>query len=231
MILKTSLIIMQFLCIISVCKSQSKIKANRDSIVYEAFEGDTNDRLYWDNKKYSCSESPLSVFNGYESLYPSLFTICFNTYMNIRDDKQYVAIWIIIDDYLYLCDIEPACEDIIYIPIEDYCKAFQKNLTFNDIFRIKMIPVEELTGRKFQKKFSTGIYTYPMETGYVIPANWFNGIIDIKVSSSNYFAPYQRLVFKAGKVISVQNMIYYEWDDMKKTIYENSVPTFLKKPE
>jgi len=214
-----------------VCYTQSSIKSLKDSIVIETFFGETNDVLYWNGKKYNCSYSPLNIFDGYNALYTPINTICFNTYENIIDDKNYAAIWIIIDDYLYLCDVRAVCDDEIYIEIENYCESFGKKFIIDDLFSIKMHRLERLIGRYLQKKFPVGIYKYPLGAGSVIAADWFNGNIKIKDQSSDYFAPYQQLEFKAGKAKSIQNMIYYEWDDMKKTIYNNSTPTFLRKPK
>ncbi len=212
-----------------VCQSQSGIKIRKDSIVINTFFGKTNDKLYWNGKKYNCSASPLNILKGYKRLYSS--TMCFNTYEGFVDDKNYAAIWLIIDDCLYLCDVTAACDDDVLIKIKDYAEGFNRNLTFYDLFLIRMIPLERLTGKKLQKKFPAGIYKYPLGSGNVFFADWFNGTIDIKSQSSRYYTPYQRLEFKAGRVVSIQNMVYYEWETIKKTLPKNKIPPLLKRIE
>ena len=206
--LKLTIYNMLLLCPLSLCFSQSKFLKLTDSVVVYAFNGDTNDNLFWDKKKYFCSYSPLSVFRGYDSLYIHPNIICENSYENISDDKQYSAIWVIVDNYLYLCDIKSVCEEI-YPCFKDYIEAYERNISLGEQFLIKMFPLEKLIGQKFQKKFPTGIYNAPLSSGYVIAAEWFNGAIDIKPESTDYFDPYLRLVFKKGKIISTQKLIYY----------------------
>ncbi|MDR2917391.1 MAG: hypothetical protein LBV74_21565 [Tannerella sp.] len=205
-------------------------------IVIRAFNAGSNDWLYWEGKRYNCSESPLNAFIGYDSLYAPWFILCENSGL-VRHEKNYMTVWEIKDNCLYLCDIIISCNDNTHPSIEDCIKGFSRKLTFNDAFLIKMIPIEELTNRKFQIEFPVGIYKYPLGSGYVIPADWFDGAIDIKEESPYYFAPYQRLTFKSGKLVSIQNLIYYDWESIKESIKKEKEkinknrPPYLFSPE
>jgi hypothetical protein len=139
-----------------------------------------------------------------------------------------MAIWAIVGNYLYLCDIALLCDDNTHPSLEDYRKGFSRGLTPNDLFLIKLIPLEELTGRKFQKHFPIGILKYPLN-GYALFADWFNDTIKIKEEDEpSYFAPYQQLEFEAGKVISLQNMIYYEWEEISNSLKKQKEKRDLK---
>lgn len=195
--------------------AQSEAVMVKDSIVYDSFFATTNDELYWNGKGYNCSVSPLYTFTGYdmiEDFFPEL--LCETFYENRIDDKQYIIFWTIIDSCLYLCDdMVWVCTpyDIILPTIKDYQTAFQEKRTFDDWRVIRLIPLEELIGRKFRKKFPSGIYNYPSGSGYVVAADWFNGELDVLNMDANPYGPYQRLTFKAGKLISVRQLNYVHW--------------------
>lgn len=208
---------MLFFCTIVMVSAQLKVVAEKDSVVYDTFSAWTNDWLYWNGEIYNYSDTPLNVFQGYDSLYRPWFILCESS-GTVRMDKDYMAIWSIMDDRLYLCDMVIVCNDDTYPRFEDYSSGFMRGLTFDDLFLIRLNPLEELTDRRFKKQFPAGIYKRPLGSGYAISADWFNGTIDIKRESSDYFASYRRLIFKNGRIVSIQNLIYcdYLWDSVKQ---------------
>lgn len=199
--------------------SQSKIEQLEDSIVYNSFTGGSIDQLYWNGNTYTCSYSPLIDFEEYRWLYASFFLICEGSYGNTSKDKDYMVDWIIVNDCLYLCDMLITCDDDTQPPLKYYYKVPAKGVNSEYMFLVKMAPLAELTGRKFHKKFPAGIFPRPLGSGYAIAADWFNGVIEVKNDLTSYFASYQRLVFKAGRIVSIQNInyCYYQWDTTKQS--------------
>ncbi len=144
----------------------------------------TTDVLYInDTVVYLMNKSPLEVFPGYKDLYASfnlpqpsgLPWIPFGVRVN-HLFTAYRAVWCLRDSMLYLSDIE--------IPLASFCdyKSFFPN---NEQYAL----MEKLTKVKFDKKYplpyKDELYLYHNTIG-MMPANWCNDTILIKISRGQY---------------------------------------------
>lgn len=155
--------------------------------IYTAFEflkkSKTSDMLYInDTVVYLMSKSPLEVFPGYKDIYEShnlpqnlpLPSMPLGSRVNLPD--TYYVIWCLKDSILYLSDI-----NISRASFCDY-KSFFPN---NEQYAL----MEELTKEKFDKKYplpyKDELYLYHNTIG-MMPANWCNDTILIKISTGQY---------------------------------------------
>lgn len=169
----------------------------------------TNDNLYYPNNEinYLINKSPLSYFSGYKSVYQEENTVVivdnplFEKFgVQGGNEKDYSAVWLIMANNLYLCDI------------------FQKigNKEKNELYSL----MENFLKMKFD---INNIPTPNIPTGVhgLIKASWFTDTLYVKKSnrdeSLNYRQwqemPYIRLIFKKGEIISSDTIHNKVWFD------------------
>ena len=138
----------------------SNIAAQKKQVWSYDFWGQTIDVIIWDNVEYMMSQSPLSFFNGYESIFGDINTRKFNPEAPTDFDKNYKAKWIILNKMLYLYDVEI--------------------LEGKEKYPDKQIPLEQLTKREFH----TGNDIKPNDPSKfpygILFASWFSGFIYVK---------------------------------------------------
>lgn len=171
--------------------------------VLAKFHRITVDRFYWNGEEYALYRSPLIFFKGYKTIYPQVhnYEISFGPGGPIEVDKNYSVNWAIVDNMLYLCDI-----DFTYFEFkEDIPKIFPGN----EQYKI----MEELTGINFRILWVFTKIGTPISSFGVIPALWMNGALYVKdmyKSERDYSqwldAPVKKLVFKQGELISVDEV-------------------------
>ncbi|MFV0378780.1 MAG: hypothetical protein ACK5JD_15925 [Mangrovibacterium sp.] len=169
----------------------------------------TSDELYiGDNpSKYLISKSPLSFFKGYKSAYrnDSLITIIGNPFPSPpygafgHSEKEYVALWILLNSELFLCEI--------YFPF-----IFKDN---KEIYP----PIEKFTGKYFLHN------NIPNNEGLkriygLMPATWFTDTLYVKKANPELepMLPiewkkehYLRMIFDKGQLISTEIIANKTW--------------------
>ena len=151
------------------------------------FYGRTNDVLLWYGVEYMMSESPLSGFKDYKTLFGTLTSETSDHTSPIDWDKNYKAKWILMYGNLYLYDLE------VLDGVEKYLN--------------KRSMIEKLTHQTFQKELNI-LPGYP--EGFLF-ASWFSDTIYVKrkAEPGESFCdcmyrcePFKGLIFKEGKSAS-----------------------------
>ena len=137
------------------------LTAQKQHVNTSEFFGLTIDVIMWDDVEYMCSESPLSFFRDYKSIFGELTTNEYNPELPVDLDKNYKVKWFINGtgngSGLYIYDIEV--------------------LDGGDNYPDKRIPIENLTHQKFNNGLnSSGISINEFPEGVML-ALWFNGFI------------------------------------------------------
>ena len=140
-----------FLLLSSGIAAQKKVK-----VLSLSFWGQTVDVIQRDDVEYMCSQSPLSDFEDYKTLFGNLTTEKYNPEAPIDVDKNYKAKWVLKDKTLFLVDVE--------------------TLSGAENYPGKRKRIEKLTGQKFQP--DTNLFSQYPEG--VMFASWFSGFIYVK---------------------------------------------------
>lgn len=176
-----------------------------DSLQKEDMPVGTSDALYIEGTPYYMERTPLDCFEGYADLFSELDSPkdmevlgrMKDTSIPIKHkDKNYEAIWKIVNDTLYLSDIR-------FSSLEgQHTDAFLK---FPHDEQYKAI--EHLTGIPF--RFDAELSKVaPRSPSGVLPARWFSGTIRVVRSPRNSQAvppKVRRLTFEKGKLIRIEN--------------------------
>lgn len=166
-------------CAFPVCGQQSLPGMLKPEGYLPVFR--SNDWVYWQSRKpaeyYVVNQTPLKTLPGYDTLYPKGGSTL------VPYEKSYAVTWEIVDDQLYLCDIE---FDILIkgwgqsgiIENKDrqamYKKMEDKVYPDGKKYRI----MEQFVGAKFQKnRVRTA---WPPKPQGVIPAVWVDGTFLLK---------------------------------------------------
>ena len=171
----------------------------------------TNDIFYFsgNHEYYLINKSPLAHFSGYRSIYSAdpndvITYIVFYTPPRPYGwegvcEKQYIATWVLFDNRLYLCRVE----------IHEERK--------DDEFLYP--PMEKLVRKTFSKKNISNI-DIPVSFYGLIPARWFTDTLFVKKANQIKMPlpadewqvkPYQRLIFKKGKLVSTETVANKTW--------------------
>lgn len=171
----------------------------------------TNDDFYFSGNHdyYLINKSPLAHFSEYRSIYSAdpndiiTYRVLYNPPRPYGwegvSEKQYIATWVLFDNRLYLCRVE------IHGERKD------------DKFLYP--PMEKLVRKTFSKKNISNI-DIPDPFYGLMPAKWFTDTLFIKKANplenplpANEWQvkPYQRLIFKKGKLISTETVANKTW--------------------
>jgi len=164
-------------------KGTSKNQLDSDEILYN-FRGKTNDRFVWHDSTFYCSESPLSVFESYKDIYPDIPTYNIFHLSPIVYDKNYEARWTMINDSLFIYEVNPSTSVDMIVDLK---------------------PVEKLTGKK--------LINHPSFDQKIIFADWYSGTLFIKnqddalnESQHNYTShkPSYKMTIENGKIKTME---------------------------
>ena len=165
--------------------------AKRKFEVRSDFFGLTNDVINRDGVEYMCSESPLSEFKGYKTIFGDIKSEQHDPESPVDLDKNYKVKWIIKDRLLYLYDVE-----ILNQP---------------EKYPDKRKVLEKLTKRKFEKNPDF----FPENSEGVMFASWFSGEIYLKrqpVQGETYCdcmyrnEAFKKLTFNEGRLVREEKM-------------------------
>lgn len=191
-------------CLTGISSAQVKSpKKSRSVIELTLFTGMTSDMFYWDGVRCLMSLSPLYFFEGFKDIYPDV--PCYEIQADFGEmpyeDKNYGAVWGVIDKMLYLCEVEFRYS---FLSEKEINKLFPDNEQYKKL--------EKLIGARFRKLTTYKNAQIPISPYGVIPATWVNGTFYIKrireyETVRQWDAlPCKRLVFKQGKLISVDDV-------------------------
>lgn len=208
MLVSIFIMIFEGLCITQI-KSDT---LSRQEAKRKLFYGLTSDMFYWDGVRCMMSRSPLDVFDQYEGIYSDVprYKILAEFGKLPFQDKNYGAVWGIIDSTLYLCDVDFRYSRLSADKIK---KLFPENLQYKKL--------EDLVRTKFQKSTIYKDVKIPISPCGVIPAFWVNGAFYIKRFRTNESIdqwkalPCKRLEFKQGRLISVDDVLDMDARDLK----------------
>jgi hypothetical protein len=129
------------------------------------FFAKTVDNFHWKGTDYMCNISPLSSISGYDTVYNDKEQCRINYGMPMIQDKNYQALWTIINDVLYLYDVVFMCArdssslKLDYDNIEKFLNAkfLKKSLSKadkkNELYKNGVIPAKWFTGKLYIKRF------------------------------------------------------------------------------
>lgn len=162
----------------------------------------SSDLLNWDEKRYNMHKSPLSYFKDYKNLFSQIGSPEIDRTFPVIPDKNYSAIWKLVRDTLYLCDITFSTE----FPTDK-----GNNIPSREIYQ----KLETLTNTSFESRPDISQMTPENRSDRMMRAKWVNGFFYIKevgglesrdVSGYRkwYSLPYNCLTFKDGVLTSNQ---------------------------
>ena len=181
-------------CTINLMEKESLTENYRILLDFHAY---TNDELTWNNTAFLIGESPLSVLDDFKNIYPNVLLFEINDEIPRFHEKNYMAKWIIVNDELYLSDIE-------FQPGNEYYEEI-----YNREYPIRLQAIEKFLGMKFQQIKSLQLK--------VIFAEWFSGTLFMKryaEKDEKYFhcsyecEPFYRLLIEKGKIKSKEKTNY-----------------------
>ena len=194
------------LCILSavtaVCGTQSSENKRRPNV-------HTSDELYWEGERYVISDSPLACFEGYRSIFPQMPPLKTHILGNpilesppTVQDKNYEAIWKIVDNRLYLSDIK-----FNSINRYDYSKYLKPDEN------VRFTIVERLTKKQFNRHEDASAQK-PVSPYGTMAATRFSDTLVIKSYPDWVLTDYDtwvktsdtQLIFKDGKIISIKKI-------------------------
>ena len=187
--------------------SEPRTDADNDTRRYTCF---VDDELYWYSRKeftvYNLSECPLSVFEGYKRLFPVPVSVADQRGGYVRKDKNYFAVWAVIDSMLYLCDVRI---DAFRNDSDRDAEREKERQYLPDNKKYRLI--EKMTGEKFQMSTGGVKKSVPSKPQGVLPATWFDGVVLMKKNTADAFeiwftTPFLEVAFRKGKVISVKEV-------------------------
>jgi hypothetical protein len=115
----------------------------------EGFFGETHDDMFWNDKRFWMSKSPLSSFEDFKNIYSNIPTIILDFTAPIQVDKNYSVIWAIEKDYLYLYDVSfnidfttNGTDSFYYANYLEYRQAIEKLTERKFVKRTFSLPVE-----------------------------------------------------------------------------------------
>jgi len=177
-----------------ICKSliSEKLSLEDNQYIYQGYHASCNDKILWHDTTFFIEKSPLSFFKNYKEIYPNVPQSITFVALPYRDEKNYVPKWVIVNDMLYLYDIN----------------FLEGNHEFNNEYLIRFQPIEKLTGKKFQQT--------PYVNVKVIFANWFNGVMYLKrypekdesPECEYKCEPFYKLTLENGKIVSKEKTNY-----------------------
>ena len=230
-----------FICNI---QAQSWLKVPGSDDFYP-FVGGTNDYIFIKGKPYMLSESPLSYFKDYESIYKINDEIKFliQYAIPISQDKDYSIYWAIgRDSIIYLCQADVWTKDEFnqkvwmnfskYIDLQTSINLpADKFLLYqlNPAKYMRHIPIEQLTGQKFRPSpYFPKILDIPINENGVLPAVWYSDTLYVKEVENaleDQDGPYQQLIIKNGRVIKVNKIvpIILPWPKRREPQYDENL--------
>ena len=188
----------------------SNIAAQKKNVWSIDFFAQTIDVIVWDNVEYMMSQSPLSNFTGYKSIFGDFFTEKYNTEAPVILDKNYQAKWTLKDNKLFLNDVE----------------IFYGGECYSD----KRIPLEKLTNCKFNLDINPLCSISQFPEGLLF-ASWFSGFIYIKRQPEHgetycdcmyQCERYKELGFRNGRLIHQDTVVFMDVFLDSIEIYNNS---------
>lgn len=190
--------------ILTVSEVQAQFEKESKSVLEEFFRT-TLDLLYLNGEEYGMNESPMFLLKGYRNVYPQvpIVEISFAPGGPIVD-KNYKITWAVIDNSLYLCDLD----------FSDFGTEEKINNIFfkNEQYKI----MEDFTHIHFRLLWIFTKIGTPLSPVGVIPAYWMNGVLYVKEMITSYSdddvyfqwlsKPCKRLVFRRGKLVSMNEV-------------------------
>lgn len=197
----------------------------------------TTDILYWNRNEFLMSSSPLSSFSKYKTLYPEVpcaeISSIYGTPLGNLLEKNYIAIWKLVDGYLYLG--YPWLYTVKSREGNDLLRSDSVPACWKPIMHIEDLrifePLEQLVGERFSHHRVIWPFEKYMQLSYVansilprspygvIPATWVSGIFYIKKCRDRLHesidrwnrSPYYRLIFEQGILVSVTVVNGADW--------------------
>ena len=187
---------------INPCINHLKKDLEKGALFREFFFANTYDEVKWNDTIFMCSMSPLCFFDNYRKIYPNIPFFHVQSSQPKFQDKNYTANWTIVNDRLYLYDIE-------FFSQRFYLNKKESKI-FDEEYPIRFQAIEQLTGKKFQQDKSLD--------KEVIFADWFSGTMYLKryqddddkssVDCDYLCEPYHKITFQNGKIVSVEKTNY-----------------------
>ena len=191
-------------CISPAIAAQHDSCCVKDNPEQSLFGGGTLDLFHHNGTKYLMRTTPLNIFSGYKNLYPEIPNVEIEAIPGTMGfvDKNYAAEWIIIDSILYLSNIN--FDDCFSMDP----KVIQKLYPDKEHY----VRMEKLTGEKFKKYNPKNQEIQVPNSGHLLRASWFTGILHIKkpldYEHNESFQKWlktslYRLAFEKGKLLSI----------------------------
>jgi hypothetical protein len=202
----------------TMCKRilKEKLSTTSNQWISESFSGDSNDDMIWNDTRFMCSESPLSTFANYKSIFPNVGEFISQAYLPTNiNEKNYWVKWTIIDNKLYLFDVDCHKDNISeqeyanrYKVIEKFTRRKYKQLPSQD----QKVLIEDWRSEILEKVMFADWYSgtlhikrYPIEIKYIegCDSKCYEAII------CNYDCEhFDKIVFEKGKIKSIEKVNY-----------------------
>ena len=187
---------------INPCMIHLRKNLEKDEIFRDVFFAHTFDEVKWNDTIFMCGQSPLSSFSKYRKIFPNIPFIEVYILLPKFQDKNYTAYWTIVNDRLYLYDID-------FYSRQSYLDKRKGSKIFDRVYPKRFRAIEKLTGKNFQQDTSLD--------KEVIFADWFNGTMYLKRYQDNHKSsadcdylcePYHKIIFQNGEIVSIEKTNY-----------------------
>ena len=188
------------------CTKHLKENLADDQYLLGYFFAYSSDEIVWNDTEFMCDESPLVFFENYKAIFPTVPFIEVETSLAQFHEKNYLPKWAIVNERLYLYDIDFMGRKDKYTDFEIEKKI---NEIYDQAYSTRFQVVEELTERKFQQ-----VSSLKKEALF---ADWFSGTMYLKRypksgermwSCECQCEAFHKIVFKNGRIITKEKTNY-----------------------